>query len=153
MARTAKPTKSTPPAAVRRGPGRPRKTPAAAPKTAKAVAAPKLSKEDLRLRVEKLERANATLRAKGKDATRAAKEADARIADLEAQVAQMEKKAPSKPAASPTAKTTSKRGPKRSREIDPGDAVPPGVAVEDPEPMDEEATEAKESLEEHFHGE
>ena len=38
------------------------------------------------------------------------------------------------------------------REIDPGDAVPPGVAVLEPEPMDEEAEQAKENLEERLSG-
>ena len=40
----------------------------------------------------------------------------------------------------------SRRGQTLSDERDPGDAVPPGVAVQDPEPMDEEAAAAFENL-------
>lgn len=36
-------------------------------------------------------------------------------------------------------------------EIDPGDAVPPGVAVQDAEPPDEEAKRVQASLESHLH--
>jgi hypothetical protein len=38
------------------------------------------------------------------------------------------------------------------REIDPGDAVPPGVAVEEPAALDLEAETALENLEEHLGG-
>jgi hypothetical protein len=83
--------------------------------------------------VEALERANATLRAKNRDANRAAKTAAARIAELEDQVAQLEKRVaaarrPSKPLAASPRK-------RRSREIDPGDAVLPGVAIQEPAPL------------------
>src|SRR5947209_5103223 len=52
-----------------------------------ALAPTKVSKDELRARVEKLERANAALRAKSRDAVREAKTAAARIAELEDQVA------------------------------------------------------------------
>jgi chromosome segregation ATPase len=167
MARPTKPT-STRKAAVTkkaavpaRKPGRPAataaKTPAkhskpttaAKPKQAAAPpAAPKLSKDELHARVEKLERANATLRAKNRDANRAAKIAATRIAELEDQVAQLEKRVAS---AQPTAKRAAPAPRKRqSREIDPGDAVPEGVAVQEPAPLDEEAETALENLTEHL---
>ena len=42
---------------------------------------------------------------------------------------------------------------RQRRERDPGDAVPPGVAVEEPAPLDEEAQAALEKLEELHEGE
>jgi hypothetical protein len=46
------------------------------------------------------------------------------------------------------------RAKRQSREIDPGDAVPPGgvtgVAVQEPAPLDEQAETALENLEEHL---
>jgi hypothetical protein len=42
------------------------------------------------------------------------------------------------------------RAKRRSREIDPGDAVPPGVAVEEPAPLDDEAETALENLDSHL---
>jgi chromosome segregation ATPase len=156
----ARPTKTPPPrkaAVPARKPGRlagtPAKTPAkrskapAAAKPTRTVAspaAPKLSKDDLRARVETLERANATLRARNRDANRAAKTAAARIAELEDQVVQLEKRlAAAQRKAAPSAATPRKR---RRREIDPADAVPPGVAVQAPEPLDAEAETALENL-------
>jgi len=126
------------------------KTPAASksPRTAAAPAAPKLSKDELRTRVEALERANATLRAKNRDANRAAKTAAARIAELEDQVAQLEKRVAS---AQPKPKRSAPSPRKRqSREIDPGDAVPEGVAVQEPAPLDPEAETALENLTENL---
>ena len=138
-----------PPAATRR-------KPAAAP-------APKVSKDELRAQVEKLERTVATLRARSREAVRAAKQATARIEELEAQLAarpaatasQPARRAP-KPAAKADApvaprKTRARRGQAGSDERDPGDAVPPGVAVAEPEPMDEEAATAFENLQAHLH--
>ena len=154
-AATAKPTKGrraavTPPAATRRRPA------AAAP-------APKVSKDELRAQVEKLERTVATLRARSREAVRAAKQATARIEELEAQLAakpaatapRAASRTP-KPAAKADAlmarrKTRARRGQAGSDERDPGDAVPPGVAVAEPEPMDEEATTAFENLQAHLH--
>ena len=95
------------------------------------------------MQVEKLERANTMLRTKNRDANRAAKTAAARIAELEDQVARLEKQAapaapppPAKRGPKPVAPVRSKR---QRRGVDPGDAVPPGVAVEEPAPLDEEA--------------
>jgi chromosome segregation ATPase len=125
------------------------KAPATKPtRTAAPTGTPKLSKDELRTRVETLERANATLRAKSRDANRAAKTAAARIAELEDQVAQLEKRlASAQPKATPSA---SSRRSRRSREIDPGDAVAEGVAVQDPAPLDEKAETALENLTEHL---
>src|SRR5208337_139890 len=104
------------------------KAPAAAPERAAAAspATPKPSKDELRARVEELERTNATLRTKSREANRAAKTAAARIAELEDQVARLEEQAAPPPAPAPA-----KRGPKpaapvrnkrQRRGVDPGDA-------------------------------
>ena len=114
-----------------------------------AAPARNVSKDELRAQVEKLERANATLRTKSREATRAAKLSAARIAELEDEVARLQGQPPeidSHLAASPDS------GP-RERDLDPGDAVPPGVAPEDPNPPDQEADTARENLEAHFRGE
>jgi phage I-like protein len=124
--------------------------------SAASARAPAVSKDELRAQVAKLERANATLRAKGRDAGRAAKTAAARIAELEDQVARLSQQLAaqetaaggSQPAASPKGR---RRG--KGREIDPGDAVPPGVAVEDHAALDWEAETARNNLEEHLRGE
>lgn len=115
-----------------------------------AAPARTVSKDELRAQVEKLERANATLRTKSRVATRAAKLSAARIAELEDEVArlqgQLQGTTDSHLAASPDT------GP-QERDIDPGDAVPPGVAPEDPNPPDQEADTARENLEAHLRGE
>src|SRR5271165_1258259 len=172
MARPAKATPAKKPATPGRKPGRPAaataktsakvtKAPAAAPERAAAAspAAPKPSKDELRARVEQLEHANATLRTKSREANRAAKMAAARIAELEDQVARLEKSAaPPRP----TAPAPAKRGPKpvapvrskrQRRGVDPGDAVPPGAAVEEAAPLDEEAATTLENLEENLKAE
>src|SRR5271165_3041973 len=153
MARPAKATPAKKPATPGRKPGRPAaataktsakvtKAPAAAPKRAAASpAAPKPGKDELRARVEQLEHANAKLRTKSREANRAAKMAAGRIAELEDQVARLENQAaPPRP---PTAPAPAKRGPKpaaparskrQRRSVDPGDAVPPGVAEQEPAP-------------------
>ena len=161
MARATKPTSTRKAAGPTRKLGRPAvtaaKTPAKRPKATAAAkpkqavaapAAPKLSKDELRARVEALERANATLRAKNRDANRAAKTAAARIAELEDQITQLEKRvASSQRKSAPLAASPRKR---RSREIDPGDAVPEGVAVQEPAPLDEAAETALENLTENL---
>jgi hypothetical protein len=147
----------------RRKPGRPPKTIVAAvlPKAVKATKAaarapaappaPKVSKDELRAQVEKLEGLVAALRIKGREANKAAKAAAARISELEAQVAQLEEKVAAAPA--PVQQQKPARAKRRGREIDPGDAAPPGVAVQEPAPLDEEAETALENLEEHLgHG-
>ena len=168
MARTAKTTtRSTKVPAAKRKPGRPpgsrtlaKAVAKPAPKTGRrtatpkpaAAAVPKLSKEELRDQVEKLERSVATLRARNRDATRAAKASTARIEELEAQVAQLETAAAAKPAPAGQAPKPARaaRTARRVRTVDPGDAVPPGVAVVEPAPLDEEAETALENLETHL---
>ncbi|MGI4956940.1 MAG: hypothetical protein ACRYGI_04955 [Janthinobacterium lividum] len=139
----------------------PRRSPkavAAPPKATKttkaAVQAPavapalKVSKDELRAQVGKLEQLVATFRVKSRETSKAAKAAAARISDLEAQVARLEKQAAAAPASPRQAKSS--RASRPGREIDPGDAVPPGVAVQEPAPLDEEAVTALEHLEEHL---
>jgi len=139
---------SRPPAPLAKTPAKRAKVAAATQpiRTVASPAAAKPSKDELRARVETLERANATVRAKNRDANRAAKTAAARIAELEDQVAELEKRLAS---AQPKPSAPSRRQ-RRSREIDPGDAVPEGVAVQDPAPLDEEAETALENLTEHL---
>ncbi len=172
MARAAKKTKTTKPAGRGRKPGRPVATAAkagaktkgspvaraaAAPKRAPAVPAPapKVSKDELRAQVEKLERANATLRAKSREAGREAKTAAARIAELEDQVARLEKqRAAQGTVAGGGQAATSPKGRRsaQGRDIDAGDSLPPGVAVGESEPPDLEAETAREKLEENLGG-
>jgi hypothetical protein len=120
---------------------------AAAPKRVPVAAAPalKLSKDELRVQVETLERTNATLRAKSREANRTAKAAAARIAELEEIVAGLEKKAaqatPAKVAKAAAKLTRAKR---QSGKVGPGDAGPPGVADQEPAPHDEEGEAALE---------
>ena len=119
--------------------------------------APKLSKDELRAAVEKLEAANAKLRAKSRGTNKAAKLAAKRVAELEEQVAQLEKELDTSRVpviAQAEAKTAAiARKTRQPRSIDPGDAVPPGVAVLEPAPMDEEAKAALDSMEHNLHGE
>lgn len=148
-------------AVERRKPGRPAKviekkmpkatrSVTAARPPAAALPAPKVSKDALRAQVEKLESVIASLRAKSREANKAAKAATARISELEMQVAQL-KKATAAPAFVQQPKPAKPaRAKRQSREIDPGDAVPPGVAAQEPAPLDEEAEIALENLEEHL---
>lgn len=153
MARTAKVTKpATTTAAKAMRTAKAAKAPrVAAAKRAPAAPAPapKVSKDELRARLDKLERANATLRASSREANRAAKTAAARIAELEDQVARLEKQVARQTAAAKGAGRTTRR----DRGVDPGDAVPPGVAVEEPAPLDAEAETPLENLEHHLGGE
>ena len=121
--------------------------PAAAP-----TRVPPPSKGELRAQIEKLETANAALKAKGREVNRTAKAAARRLAELEEQVAQLHAEAaqPTVLPAPPVAKAKIvRRGrpPGHRKGINPGDAVPPGVAVQDPESLDEEAVAAREALE------
>ncbi len=166
MARVAGPTRTTRPTPAPLQGRRPKtEVPASPGKTAKPpirrtaepslVSAPKPSKEQLRIQVEKLERANTSLRAKSREMSKMSRAAALRIADLEAQLADLRDRAGSQDAPrrrdrKPARPPARGRGP---RERDPGDAVPPGVAVLEPAPLDAEAEAALESLEEHLgHG-
>ena len=117
------------------------------------TAAPKLSKDELRAQVAKLEGSNATLKAKSRDMNRAFKAANSRIADLETELAGLrEQAAAAQPITKPVKEAKAPRAGRASRKapLDPGDAVPPGVAVEEPQPLDEEARAARDALEEHL---
>ena len=124
------------------------KKPAAAAKPA-VTPARTLSKDALRAQVEKLERANTALRTKNREANRAAKLSAARMAELEGEVARLQTQLAAmsaQPAALPESGSP-------TRDIEPGDAVPPGVAPADPEPADREAEIGRENLEAHLRGE
>lgn len=95
---------------------------AAAPvkKPAPVKAAP-ISKDELRTQLEKAQNTIATLRTKSREAVRAAKLSAAQIAELEAKVAQLEKKLnaqpkPAKPAAA--AKPAKRQGRKAVETVD-----------------------------------
>jgi hypothetical protein len=119
--------------------------------------APKLSKDELRAAVEKLEVANAKLRDKSRETNKAARLAAKRVTQLEEQVAQFERDVESSRVpvvARAEAKTAAPpRKARQPRTIDPGDAVPPGVAVLEPAPMDDEAKAALDNLEHNLHRE
>jgi len=124
---------------------------AATPKRAPAAPAPalKLSKDELRVQLEKLERANATLRTKHREANRTAKAATARIAELEEIVAGLEMKAAqATPAKVENAAAKPTRVKRQSGKVGPGAAVPPGVAIQEPAPLEAEDEAALEHLEE-----
>jgi hypothetical protein len=114
---------------------------AAAPKRAPVAAAPalKLSKDELRVQVEKLERANATLRLKNREANRTAKTATARIAELEESVARLTKNAASQtPSANGEPAAKPFRAKRQSRGVDHNHAAPADAADQKPAPVDEE---------------
>lgn len=152
VASTSKPVRSTPATAGgTKGAEAAKRTRSPVSGQGSAAANPvlKLSKDELRAQVEKLERANLALRAKNRESGRTAKLAAARIAELEEQIERLEKKMSRSASAAP-GKAAAVRTRPRRREIDPGDAVPPGVAVEEPAPLDEEAETARDNLEEHL---
>ena len=117
----AAPKKTAKPAAKTTKPGR-RPTGAKTTKVVKAAApakkpaavkAPLVSKDELRAQLEKARNTIATLRAKSREAVRAAKAAAVQIDELEAKVAELEKKVgaqakPAKPASA--AKPVKQRG-------------------------------------------
>ena len=129
------------------------KRPGAPKLSAAPTRAPVVSKDELRAQVAQLEGSNATLRTKSREAGRAARAAAARIVELEAEVARLErvvaKGAPATAALTPKPE----RATRKARQRDPGDAVPPGVAVEEPALLDEEAQAALEQLEKLHEGE
>ena len=131
----------------------PAPAPAPAPAATAPTRVPPPSKGELRAQIEKLEVANATLKAKSRETNRMAKAANKRIAELEAELAQWQEQAARQAVAQPVEKTARRGGRARSREIDPGDAVPPGVAVLNPEPLDAEAEAARDALEKKLSGE
>ena len=131
------------------------KKPISLSKPSLAAVIPKLSKDELRAQVQALERTVATLKAKAKVTRAAARQADARMTELEAEVTRLEDALAMATRAAPTKapRVAAVRSRKQPRELDPGDAVPPGVAVQEPEPLDSEAEAALASLEEKLSGE
>jgi hypothetical protein len=127
-------------------------TKVAAPKRATVAAAPalKLSKDELRVQVETLERANATLRAKNREVNRTAKAATARIAELEENVARLTKKAAlqTPPRANGEQAAKPSRAKRQSRGVDRDNALPAVVADQEPAPLDEDGEAALENREE-----
>ena len=113
------------------------------------------SKEALRAQIDKLERANAALRTKSREAGRAAKIATDRIAELEEEVARLQKRVASQAAAAKKARkpALAPKSEPPDHSIDPGDAIPPGDALEELVPPDQEVEQARENLEEHLGGE
>lgn len=91
----------------------------ATPRAPATPPAPKVSKEELRTQVEKLEQLVVTLRGKSRETNKAAKSAAAHILELEAQVAALEKQVavaalpaarqPSEPAKIPRVKRQSRK--------------------------------------------
>jgi len=150
VAKGRKPGRSAKAAVPAKPAGRP--TPAAKG-PARALAAPpapKLSKDELRAQVEKLELVVARFRTKSREANRTAKTATARIAELEEQVAQLERAAKSQatPAMPTKAAAKPRQGKRQTRETEPGEAGQEDVAVQEPAPLDEEAEAASGNAEE-----
>lgn len=150
MARATKATKQAAPVPkAARSSATPRKAKAPAKKATPAEAPAKrasiVTKGELRAQIEKLEQTVTKMRAKSRETNRAAKLATARIAEFESEVARLEKHVASQAAAAKRSAT--RAAARKSREIDPGDAVPPGVAVQEPQPLGEEAEAALENLE------
>lgn len=109
------------------------------------IATPKLSKDELRAQVAKLESTVATLRAKSRELTRSAKVANARVSELEAGATQTQVVSVGRTTGNSAKATKGARASvaSRLRAVDPGNTVPPGVAVAEPQPLDDEARPAK----------
>jgi predicted nuclease with TOPRIM domain len=100
---------------------------------------------DFQEHLKELEKANAKLRGRQQAADRSAKILEVRLSELEARLAVLEERImQSERTGEKVARRP--RTTRRSRDIDPGDSVPEGVAVQDPEPLDEEAEAALEHL-------
>jgi hypothetical protein len=97
------------------------------------------------VQVEKVEDANATMRAKNREANRTAKAAADRIAELEKVVAELENKAESQ-----AAKGEQAAGPSRTnrprRNVVRDNAVLAGVRDQEPAPLDEAGAALEEQL-------
>lgn len=174
MARTAKTRRTAKVADKKRSPSRPITTGAKTsvrPKgsalrkahapskqvTTKKRSMPAVGMDELRVQIGKLERDNAVLVAQSKEMGEIAAAAAARIAELEDRVARLEKQLAGEATDAGNGQAESPPRPRRRRahhrEIDPGDAVPPGIAVEEPAALDLEAETVRENLEHHLGGE
>lgn len=128
-------------------------TPNKMPETARQALAPRIRRAAMREQLEKLEQDNAMLVAQSEEMSEAAKAAAARIAELEDQVAQLERQLAAQRAdAGENRAASPAKGRRRTHyhEIDPGDSVPPGVAVEEPVAPDPEVENARVNLERHL---
>lgn len=158
MARAARSPVTTPPLARSSPVGKATKPGKQSPSSPRlssvATAVPKPSKDELRAQVEALERTVAKMKAKAKVMRATARQADARMTELESEVSRLEAALAKASRAVPAkaARATAVRPSKPPRQRDPGDAVPPGVAVQDPEPLDAEAEAALASMEEKLSG-
>lgn len=124
------------------------KTPKLAARVPAAPPAPKLSKEELRTQVEKLEQLVVTLRAKSRETNKAAKGAAARTLELEAQVAALEKKVTAAVSA-PSQKPEPVKAPRAKRQGGKSDAPDQGtlsVGAPTPATLDKDADTAVEDL-------
>jgi septal ring factor EnvC (AmiA/AmiB activator) len=151
MAR-AKTTKTTKPVSKIRKTGKLATTKSAktvksvsAPKKEPSVRAPVVSKDELRAQLEKLQTANATLRTKSREVGRAAKAAEARIAELEDQVVQLEAKLASQTKPMKSGAAATKPTKPGSRKVGAGDAPSLGGVSEEPGLADDEAETATEN--------
>jgi chromosome segregation ATPase len=162
MARTVRPKPGTKPAGAKRPaaaqPAREAAKPQVKPAKARnaprrgatgqalpaAAAIPEAPANAFQDRLEKIEKTNATLRSRLQAAARAAKAWEARVTEVEARLEALEQRMTQvQRAAEPNAR---QRRARRPRDIDPGDAVPEGVAVQTPQPLDAEAESALEHL-------
>jgi hypothetical protein len=112
-----------------------------------AAAAPKVSKDALRAQVAKLERANANLRSRNKELKQAVEAAAGRIAQLEGEKRTTKDAAPVRAGRTPGRRAA---GTEEHSDRDRGDAVSPGMAVHDPEPLGEADEKVVEHLNEEF---
>jgi hypothetical protein len=114
----------------------------AAAKKRAAVRAPVVSKDELRAQLEKAQTTITTLRAKSREATRAAKDAAALIASLEAKVAHLEKTSSAKETPKGAAPSAEKPVKPRGRRA--AVKVAPDAPIEPAEPVlaDSETPEA-----------
>ena len=98
-----------------------------------AARAPVVSKDELRVQLEKAQTTIASLRTKSREATRAAKASAAQIAELEAKVAQLEKtpavKEKPKSAAPTAEKPVKPRGRRASVKAEPDAPIEPAEPV------------------------
>lgn len=97
------------------------------------VKTPALSKEELRTQLDKAEKTIATLRSKSRAANRELKAAAARIEELEAQVAKLDKKLAAQPKVTTPAATAKKPGalqkPRKPRDVTPAPAELPDTSA------------------------
>lgn len=111
--------------------------PAKKPATVKATV---ISKDELRVQLEKAQTTIASLRTKSREATRAAKASAAQIAELEAKVAQLEKKSSAQEKSTSPAPVSDKPAKPRGRRA--AVKAEPDVPIEaaEPVPVDSETS-------------